>query len=108
LLVTRIISKPDDETICIDLGHKAVASENPLDNRVHFLNAPDLVAAGHSEEHLILKAKKNNSYKVGDVLYGVPFHICPTVALHETLAVIENHKVVGSWQVAARKRKITV
>jgi hypothetical protein len=30
------------------------------------------------------------------------------VALHETLAVIENHKVVGSWQVAARKRKITV
>ncbi|MDZ7646477.1 MAG: hypothetical protein U5K54_04475 [Cytophagales bacterium] len=32
----------------------------------------NLVAAGHSEEHLILKAKKNNSYKVGDVLYGVP------------------------------------
>jgi len=108
LLVTRIISKPDEETICVDLGHKAVASENPLENRVHFLNAPELVAAGHSEEHLILKAGKNNSYKVGDVLYGVPFHICPTVALHETLAVVENNNVVGSWQVVARKRKISV
>jgi len=108
LLVTRIISKPDDETICVDLGHKAVASENPLDNRVHFLNAPELVAAGHSEEHLILKAKKNNSYKVGDVLYGVPFHICPTVALHETLAVIENHLVTKNWNVVARKRKISI
>lgn len=108
ILVTRIISKPDDETICVDLGHKAVASENPLINRVHFLNAPELVLTSHSEEHLILKAEKGNTYKVGDVLYGVPFHICPTVALHETLAVIENHKVVGSWQVVARKRKISV
>lgn len=108
LLITRVISKPDDETLCIDLGHKAVASENPLENRVHFLNAPELIAAGHSEEHLILKAPKHNTYKVGDVLYGVPFHICPTVALHETVAVVEGNKVVNNWNIVARKRKITI
>jgi D-threonine aldolase len=108
LLIIRIISKPDDETICIDLGHKAVASENPLNNRVYFLNAPELQPLGHSEEHLILKAQKGNSYKVGDVLYGVPFHICPTVALHENLTVVENHEVTGTWNVVARKRKISV
>jgi D-threonine aldolase len=108
ILVTRIISKPDDETICIDLGHKAVASESPLNNRIHFLNAPELEPLGHSEEHLILKAKKDNTYKVGDVLYGVPFHICPTVALHETLTVIENHEVKDSWNVISRKRKISI
>jgi len=108
ILVTRVISKPDDETICIDLGHKAVASENPLNNRVYFLNAPELQPLGHSEEHLILKAQKGNSYKVGDVLYGVPFHICPTVALHENLTVVENHEVTGTWNVVARKRKISV
>ena len=108
VLVTRIISKPDDETICIDLGHKAVASENPLSNRVYFLNAPELQPVGHSEEHLILKAEKNNSYKVGDVLYGVPFHICPTVALHETVAVAEKNSITASWNIVARKRKITI
>ncbi|MBL7873662.1 MAG: D-TA family PLP-dependent enzyme [Cyclobacteriaceae bacterium] len=108
LLITRVISKPDEETLCIDLGHKAVASENPLENRIHFLNAPELKAIGHSEEHLILHAGKNNSHKVGDVLYGVPFHICPTVALHETVAVAEDNKVVGSWDIVARKRKITI
>jgi D-serine deaminase-like pyridoxal phosphate-dependent protein len=107
-LVTRIISKPDDEIICIDLGHKAVASENPLNNRIHFLNAPELVPISHSEEHLMLKAEKGNTFKVGDVLYGVPFHICPTVALHETLAVVENSRVIGSWNVVARKRKILI
>lgn len=108
ILVTRIISKPDDEIVCVDLGHKAVASENPINNRIHFLNAPELVPISHSEEHLMLKAEKGNTYKVGDVLYGVPFHICPTVALHETLAVVEHQQVVGSWNVFARKRKISV
>jgi D-serine deaminase-like pyridoxal phosphate-dependent protein len=108
ILVVRIISKPDDETLCVDLGHKAVASENPISNRVYFLNAPELEPLGHSEEHLIVKAKKGNTYNVGDVLYGVPFHICPTVALHETLTVIENHEVTGSWNVVARKRKISI
>jgi D-serine deaminase-like pyridoxal phosphate-dependent protein len=108
LLVTRVISKPTDETICIDLGHKAVASENPLNNRVYFLNAPELQPVSQSEEHLILKAEKENSYKVGDVLYGVPFHICPTVALHETVAVVENNRVTGTWNIVARKRKISI
>ncbi len=108
ILVTRIISKTDDETLCIDLGHKSVASENPLSNRVYFLNAPELQPVGHSEEHLILKAPKGNTYIVGDVLYGVPFHICPTVALHETVSVIENNRVNGTWNITARKRKITI
>jgi len=45
---------------------------------------------------------------VGDVFYGVPHHICPTVALHETMAVVENHRVTGSWNVVSRKRKISV
>jgi D-threonine aldolase len=108
ILVTRIISKPDQEIVCIDLGHKAVASENALHQRIHFLNAPELVPISHSEEHLMLKAEKGNNYKVGDVLYGIPFHICPTVALHETLAVVENNQWITSWNVTARKRKITV
>ena len=108
VLVVRIISKPTEEIVCVDLGHKAVASENPLNNRVYFLNAPELVPISHSEEHLMLQAGKGNRYKVGDVFYGVPFHVCPTVALHETLTVVENNRVVGSWNVVARKRKISV
>ncbi len=108
ILVTRIISKPTEETICIDLGHKAVASENILTNRVYFLNAPELQPVGHSEEHLILKTEKGNSFKVGGVLYGVPFHICPTVALHETVAIAENNQITGSWNIVARKRKISI
>jgi len=107
LVVTRVISKPAEDIITVDLGHKAIASENPITSRVYFLNATEVEAIGHSEEHLVLKIK-SESYKVGDVFYGVPHHICPTVALHETMAVIEKNKMVSSWNVISRKRKISV
>lgn len=107
LVVTRIISKPTDDTITVDLGHKAIASENPLSNRVYFLNAPEVQPISQSEEHLVLKTNQN-TFNVGDVLYGLPHHICPTVALYETMAVVENHQVNESWNVVSRKRKISV
>ena len=108
LIITRIISKPNEETICNDLGHKAIASENPLDKRVTFLNASNLEPIGHSEEHMVLHVAKGNTWKVGDVLYGVPYHICPTVALHERVNVVIDHQVQTTWTTAARNRTITV
>ncbi|MBI1770434.1 MAG: D-TA family PLP-dependent enzyme [Bacteroidetes bacterium] len=108
LVVTRIISRPTENSICIDLGHKAIASENPLDKRVFFLNAQNLEPIGHSEEHMVLKVNGQNNYRVGDVLYGVPFHICPTVALHESATIIIDHQASGEWNIISRKRKITI
>lgn len=108
LIVTRVVSKPTDETICVDLGHKAIASENSIQQRVTFLNAPDLKPIGHSEEHLVLQAEKGNGYCIGDVLYGVPYHVCPTIALHDRTAVVENNTVTGFWNTESRNRFLTV
>ena len=108
LVVTRVISKPDEKTICLDLGHKAIASENPIASRVYLLNAPDLHPIGHSEEHMVFRVEGNHSYDVGDVFYGVPYHICPTVALYEEAAVCRDHNVIESWPIVSRKRKISI
>jgi D-serine deaminase-like pyridoxal phosphate-dependent protein len=107
LVITRVVSVIDEQTICTDLGHKSVAAENPLP-RVHFLNAGDAVPTGQSEEHLVLKVPDASFYSPGDVLYGVPVHICPTVALYESATVIENNEAVKNWDVISRKRKISV
>jgi D-serine deaminase-like pyridoxal phosphate-dependent protein len=107
LTVTRIISIPAPGLLCTDLGHKAIASENPIDRRVHFLNAPALQALRHSEEHLVLKSDGGN-WKAGDVLYGVPFHICPTTALYDTLNAVEGGRVTATWKNRARDRRISV
>ena len=107
LVVTRVISIIDEHTLCTDVGHKAVAAENPMP-RVHFLNAPDAEPVGQSEEHLVVKVQDASKYKVGDVWYGVPVHICPTVALYDNALIVNNNKVVDQWEVVARKRKITI
>ncbi|TYR35600.1 D-TA family PLP-dependent enzyme [Sphingobacterium phlebotomi] len=104
VLMTHVVSLPSENTICVDLGYKAIASENPLENRVFFLNAPHLKPVSHSEEHLVLKAGVNHRFQVGDVLYALPIHICPTVALYDKLLVVVEGKVVDEWEVVARRR----
>ncbi len=104
VLLTRVISLPTETHICVDLGYKAIASENPLHNRVFFLNAPQLTPVGHSEEHMVLDAGEAHSFHIGDVLYALPIHICPTVALYDKLLVVAEASVVDAWGVVARKR----
>ncbi len=108
LVITRIVSLPTDTRICTDLGHKSVAAENDITQRVFFINAPGLKALSQSEEHLVLDAGSNHHYKIGDVLYGMPIHICPTVALYGSAYTIEKHLVTGEWKTTARERKISV
>ena len=110
-LLARVISKPGEDLICVDLGHKAVGAENPLANRVRFPALPaDLGFVLQSEEHLVMRTSAASEISVGDVLLGLPFHICPTVALHmEAVLVSESGIPTGErWQVVARDRRITI
>ena len=106
VLITRVISNPSKDIYCLDLGHKSVASENPLENRVRFLNKEGLIPLGHSEEHLVVKNTRKNDMQIGDVIYGTPYHVCPTTALYNEVWIAEQHKIIDRWEVLARKRKI--
>ena len=108
VLVSRIVSFPSPGKICTDLGHKSVAAENEIAKRIYFLNANGLNAISHSEEHLVLEADPTAEYHVGDILYGFPYHICPTVALYERVYTIEDNEVTGEWKNRARDRALTI
>ncbi|MCL2502055.1 MAG: D-TA family PLP-dependent enzyme [Bacteroidales bacterium] len=107
LVICRIVSIIDRQHVCVDLGHKSVAAENPLP-RVHFLNVPEAKSVSQSEEHLVLEVPDSSHFSIGQVLYGVPGHICPTVALYEKAFVIEQGKMTDSWNVMARNRCINI
>lgn len=107
LVLTRVISKIDDKTLCLDLGHKSVAAEKPFP-RVHFLNAPEAIQISQSEEHLVVKVDPKRGYRIGDLFYGVPAHVCPTCALYDTALVVEEGRITQNWKVVARDRSITV
>jgi D-serine deaminase-like pyridoxal phosphate-dependent protein len=106
LVVTRVISKRSDTRLCLDLGHKSIAPENELTRRVFFLNGPNLKPLGQSEEHLVVETTENHN--IGDIFYGVPYHICPTIALYDRAYTVEDGQVTGSWKNSARDRSLTV
>lgn len=108
VLVARVISLPTSSRLCLDLGHKSVAAENEIGRRVYFLNAPELKAISQSEEHLVVEAGEGHVYKTGDVLYGLPIHVCPTVAHYERVFTVEDGKLSGEWRNIARDRKISL
>ncbi|MGH2622953.1 MAG: D-TA family PLP-dependent enzyme, partial [Sphingobacterium sp.] len=107
VLLTRVISTIDSNHICVDLGYKAVASDPPAE-RVMFLNAPHAKIAFQSEEHLVLKVVDSRDFPIGMVLYGIPTHICPTVALYDQVEVIQENQKTGTWQIIGRNRKLTI
>ena len=107
IIATRIISIINETNLCLDLGHKSIAAENPLP-RIKFLSNDEIIPIGQSEEHLVVQVENTDKYAVGDVWYGVPIHICPTVALHKEVQIVENNTVIDAWKVIARDRKITV
>jgi D-threonine aldolase len=123
LVVTRVVSKPGDHRVCVDLGHKAIASEGPhprvlliqpdtveASPRETVLGAPilDATFVGHSEEHLVFESAAAPSLNVGDVLYGIPWHVCPTVALHSEAVVVRDQHAVDCWRITARERRLTI
>ncbi len=107
LLLTRVVSKPGGNRLCLDLGHKAVAAENPQP-RVRFLNLPDARPVMHSEEHLVIETEFADRFAVGDCLYAVPKHICPTVALYNEAVVVDQGQAVDRWVISARARRLEV
>ncbi len=108
LVLTRVISKPQKGIVTVDMGHKAVAAENPIDKRIRFLNLDNYELIGQSEEHGVIRVSDWENINVGDVLYGVPYHVCPTVNLYDEAYVVEDQSIKDTWQVLGRKRRITV
>ncbi len=103
ILLGRVVSKPGGNRVTLDLGYKSVSPDN-AGVRLEFLDVPDAKWLGQWEEHLSIETPAAANLAVGDPVYAVPYHVCPTVALHRETYVVENGKVTGVWKIAARDR----
>lgn len=107
VLLARVISKPGENRITLDLGHKSVAPENPHP-RVCFEELPDAEVLMQSEEHLVLQTDRAKEFQIGQALHGIPRHVCPTVSMHGEAVVVEGGMASQRWPITARNRRITV
>mgnify|MGYP002779065750 CR=1 FL=1 len=97
VLVTRVVSRPTPTRVTLDLGNKAVAADPVLEKRVTLLDFPEYKTVGHNEEHLIVETPAAGDYAPGDVVYALPGHVCPTVALHREVLVAARWSANGTW-----------
>jgi D-serine deaminase-like pyridoxal phosphate-dependent protein len=105
LLVTRVVSIPDATTVCMDLGYKAISSEGPADERVDMPQLPNFRIISQSEEHLVINTGTTlTPPKLGEPIYGFPYHIGLTCNLYQACVAVETHKVQAQWLHTARSR----
>ena len=107
LIFSRVVSKPSFDLICLDLGHKSVASEMSLP-RVTFLNHKGCDHISQSEEHLVLSCDEKNELNIGDAFFAIPVHICPTISKYPEVFPVVEGKIGRAWSVAARDHKILI
>ena len=93
-------------TFTIDLGHKGIAAD-PAGDRGIIAGLPEAKPLFQSEEHWVFTLPENiQRPPIGSDCYVIPAHICPTSALYPEILVAQDGRIVDTWQVDARNRKI--
>lgn len=109
-VMSRVISNPKPGHFTLDCGYKGISSD-PSGVRGVIAGLEDVTQSlFQNEEHWAFKMKEGYEDacpKVGDVLYIIPTHICPTSALYPNVPVVNDGKVTKWWEIYARNRKIT-
>ena len=106
-ILTRVISHPTDITFTLDLGTKGISCDQSYRGKLVGVEAESQF---QHEEHWLWKMKpghENERPAIGDVLYVIPAHVCPSTVLYDSILVAENGEIIDKWQIAARKRKLT-
>ena len=102
LVIARVVSHPRPDVITCDAGHKAVSADAGVPTCV-VMGHPELTPLGPSEEHLPLSVKEGSKPpKVGDVLYLIPRHVCPTVNNFDAALIVRNGEIESVQEVSAR------
>ena len=106
LVLSTVVSHPAANVVTCDAGHKAVSVDSGVPNCA-VLGWPALQAQKPSEEHLPLRLENEESHSaslpsIGESIYLLPKHVCPTVNNFDEAIVIRDGKVQGLEPVTAR------
>jgi D-serine deaminase-like pyridoxal phosphate-dependent protein len=105
LVLTRVVSSPHPGIITCDAGHKAVSADAGVPTCVA-VGHPELTPLSPSEEHLPLAVKEGSAGpQVGEALYLIPRHVCPTVNNFDCALLVRDGEVESVESVTARGRE---
>ncbi len=102
LVMSRVVSHPQEGIFTCDAGHKAVSADAGVPTCV-VVGHSDLTPLSPSEEHLPMKSSGSAaSLRVGDFVYLLPRHICPTVNNFDSALLVRDGQIQSVEKVSAR------
>ena len=105
LVLTRLVSRPRAGVVTCDAGHKAVSADAGVPTCVA-VGHPELTPLPPSEEHLPMAVAGNAAGpQVGEVLYLLPRHVCPTVNNFDCALLVRDGQIEAVEKVSARGRE---
>jgi D-serine deaminase-like pyridoxal phosphate-dependent protein len=102
-VLTTVVSTSVPGQAVIDAGSKTFSSDQTVGPGTfgHFIGRPWTMRK-MNEEHGYVEI--HGPARVGEKVWVVPSHVCPTVNLHDEVWYGRGGRVDGSWKVAARGR----
>jgi D-serine deaminase-like pyridoxal phosphate-dependent protein len=108
LVLATVVSHPAPQRITCDAGHKAVSADAGVPT-CNVIGHHDYAPHKPSEEHLPIDLPDNAAVPaLGEQLYLVPRHVCPTVNNFNHALLVVDGKVIGLENVTARGREIPI
>ena len=105
LVMTRVVSRPRMGIVTCDAGHKSVSADAGVPTCV-VVGHPELTPLGPSEEHLPMAVTAgHDGPRVGDTLFLLPRHICPTVNNFDCALLVRDGQIESLERVTARGRE---
>ena len=106
LVLSRVVSHPRAGIVTCDAGHKTVSADSGVPTCV-VLGRPELTPLSPSEEHLPLELERGaTGPQVGEALYLLPRHVCPTVNNFDDALLVRNGEIESVEKVSARGREM--
>lgn len=106
IVLSTVVSRPMPGRITCDAGHKTVSADAGIPNCA-VMGHPGMQPLKPSEEHLPIDAAEGTTApRIGDLLYLVPRHVCPTVNNFDHALIIRDGWVAAIERVTARGREI--
>jgi D-serine deaminase-like pyridoxal phosphate-dependent protein len=102
LVLATVISQPLERQITCDAGHKSVSADAGVPTCA-VIGHPNYQPLKPSEEHLPIEIPPGvEAPAIGDKLYLIPRHVCPTVNNFDEALMIRGGRVAGVERVTAR------
>lgn len=102
LVMATVTSHPMPGVITCDAGHKAVSVDSGVPHCAA-VGHPELTALKPSEEHLPMQVQAGfDPPAIGEKLYLIPGHVCPTVNNFDHALMVAEGRIVAVEPVSAR------